>query len=186
MEPAFRMPPIKSLLVALALPLLSAAAPAAPVKPAQIDAELGQALGFQIYRFEAQLGDDEVMVIHEISTLLATKLESEYAMVNSGAKASYQIVLVDSGAFHPSLRGTYMLRSPGGENHLKGVWLTATSKSETAVEFEFSVLDTNTRQQTRKWSASVEKFDEVAKRWPGLTRPKKGQCYSSRRIVSQS
>lgn len=33
----------------------------------EVEAELGSALGFHIYRFETKLGKDEVLVVHEFA-----------------------------------------------------------------------------------------------------------------------
>lgn len=108
------------------------------VTPRAIESELGVALGFQAHRFEAQLAVDEALVVHERVVIGTRNIEAEYAAVGTGGKASYDLVLVDSGYFHPSLRNTYMLRFPTSAGSVDNVILTGSSHGPDGIEFIFS------------------------------------------------
>lgn len=157
-----------------------------PVPVHEVEAALGNALGFHIYRFETNLGNDEVLVVHEFAKTEQGVHEAEYATVGSNTHATYEIVLVDSGAFHPSLRNTYMLRFPNSEVAVKdkrlSAWGSALDQGG-GTEFVFNDLVTNHVALTYRWSASLEKYSEVVKRWPDLPPPMSQSTRSSRRIL---
>jgi hypothetical protein len=153
------------------------------VTPRVIDSELGQALGFQAYRYEAQLLDDEALIVHELVTIGSRKIEAEYAAVGTGGKATYDLVLVDSGFFHPTLRNTDMLRFPTSAGSVDDVVLTGSSQGPDGIEFIFSDPRSFEVKITRRWSASVEKHDDVRKRWPELPLPRNKILSGSRRLI---
>ncbi len=173
----------KLLFCGSSLALFASIGSAVPVRPIQVDSELGQALGVQIYRFEADLTEADVMIVHVTIANKSEKTEFEYAISNGEGKASYQIVLVDSGKFHPSLRGTYMLRYATSEGYVEGVTLGSFSKSTTEVKFGFTDRDSNTVNCTYSWSAGVKKYVDVARDWPDIPRPRKGFGFGSQRVL---
>jgi hypothetical protein len=172
-------------LLSLLIPLGSWAA---PVRAKQIEPELGASLGFRIYRYEVKLGTDEVLVVRETSESQGKVMESEQIMVGSNVRVQYEIVLVDSGAFHPSLRNTYMLRFPGSSGgSIEKKWLTQSGfgAPDGSVEFIFSEIGTDQRTLCLRWFGRVEKYSEVAKRWPGLPKPRANSWSGSRRVIEK-
>lgn len=157
---------------------------AAPLKAQKVQAELGASLGFHIYRFEVKLGADEVLLVREVTEDQGKLSELESALVGSDVRVDYEIVLVDSGAFHPSLGNTYMLRIPTSYGYLEKLRLSRQSQNEDgSVEFEFSGIADNVVVRRLKWLGSVEKYSEVVKRWPDLPKPRANSWSGSRRII---
>lgn len=166
--------------------LLCQVANAAPLKAKHVQPELGDSLGFQIYRFEVKLGVNEVLVIRELSDDHGKVTASEYAITGDHAKAEYEIVLVDSGAFHPSLRNTYVLRYPNSNGSIENKRLSQWGDiAEGVVGFNFSEVDNNEVTRKLTWSGSVEKYSEVVKRWPELPKPRADGWSGSRHLVKR-
>lgn len=175
---------MKHILLSIAFGLLANVADAAPLSAKRVQEELGASLGFEIYRFEAKLGSGEVLVIREVTEDKGKVTEAEYAVVGDQAAAVYEIVLVDSGAFHPSLRNTYMLRYPNANGYIEKMRLSQWgSMPDGAVQFMFSEVDSNVVSRKLTWVGSVEKYAEVVKRWPELPKPMAGGSSGSRHLV---
>ena len=172
-----------AVIAVFAAAVTSSAAPAKAVTPRVIDSELGVALGFQAYRYEAELTNEEALVVHEWVTEGTRRIEAEYAVVGTVGKASYDLVLVDSGYFHPSLRNIYMLRFPTSNASIDDVVLTGSSHGAEGVQFIFSAPNSPQVKITRRWSASVEKHADVRKRWPELPTPRANILSGSRRLI---
>jgi hypothetical protein len=159
------------------------------LKPLRIESDLGDALGFQVYRFETQLANDEVLVIREHFQDRDKILDSEFGIVGSGSKANYQITLVDSGMFHPSLRGSYMLRYPTSDGVVEKVRLAGSGTGPNSVEFRFVEVSDPTSNRTLykyQWTSKIEKYKEVVKRWPDLPAPTKSGTSGSRHAVGKT
>ena len=92
---------------------------------------------------------------------------------------SYQVTLVDSGCFHPDLRGTYVLRYPGMEDSVSDAVLSMKEDGGDRVFFQFNEKDSNTFKFERTWSARKEKYAEVKKRCPELPNLQPGMGFSS-------
>ncbi len=166
--------------------LLCQVGSAAPLKAKRVQAELGASMGFQIYRFEAKLGSNEVLVVRERTVDHGKVIESEYAAVGDHARVEYEIVLVDSGAFHPSLRNTYMLRYPNSNGYVENKRLSQWGETaDGAVEIAFSEIDSNEPARKLTWIASVETYSEVVKRWPELPKPHTNSSSGSHRLVKE-
>jgi len=178
---------MKYLIASLLLTLLCPVAGAKPLKANLVEADLGDALGFRIFRFEAELAADEVLVIREVSDDHGKVYESEWAVVGSLGPARYQIVLVDSGAFHPSLRNSYTVRSPGSAGVFENKWLKEWGHgADGSVAISFSEIDSNEPTRKLTWSGTVENYSDVVKRWPDLPKPRAGMSTSSRRFLTKS
>jgi hypothetical protein len=179
-------------LIALVLTLLAAqSAWAAPVTAKQIESELGISLGFRIYRYEVKLGTDEVLVVREVTERNGKVTEYESAYVGSNVPVKYEIVLVDSGAFHPSFQNTYVLRFAGSSTRNVPIEKLSLTQSgwgspDGSVEFVFSEIATNQKTLRLQWFGSVEKYSEVVKRWPGLPKPPANNSwFGSRRVIKE-
>lgn len=121
---------MKYIMVLVIAVMLQPLSYAAPLEAKRIQPELGSSLGFQIYRFEAELGDDEVLGVRELTEAQGQTTESEYAAVGNHVHVEYEIALIDSGAFHPSLRNTYMLRFPNSDSYVEGKRLSQWGEHE--------------------------------------------------------
>jgi len=177
---------MKTRLVLLALALVLNIAAATPVLRSEPYADLGAALGFQIHRFEANLGKDEVLVVHEEVTRGGSTMEFEHIFSGREVHASYQVVLVDSGALNPKFQGTYVLKVAGQNDAIEGAMLSHSASSLDELEFTFTTLLTNKVVEKRKWKAAVESYADASKRWPDLPRPKSGELTGSRFLVKKT
>lgn len=177
---------MKHIIALVVSALLCLVARATPLKLNRIEPELGVALGFQVYRFEAELGADEVLIIRELTEDHGKVSGSEFAVVGSHERAEYEIALVDSGAFHPSLKNTYMLRYPTYKGYVENKGLKEWGSSEDTVYFIFSEVDSNEQSRKLTWVGSVEKYSEVVKRWPDLPKPRGSGLSGSRRLLKKS
>ena len=175
---------MKHVIVLLACVLIGQLAPAAPLKAKRVEPELGASLGFQIYRFEAKLSRDDVLLVRHITETNGTVTETEYGAVGDGAEARYEIVLVDSGAFQPNLRNTYMLRYSSANGFIENERLSQWSDDGAGkIEFVFSRVDRDERSRKLTWIGSVEKYAEVVKRWPDLPKPRNNGSSGSTRLI---
>ena len=177
---------MKHIIALIVTSLLCLVARAAPAKVTSIEPELGAALGFQIYRFEAELGSDEVLIVRELTEEHGKVSASEFATVGSHVRAQYEIVLVDSGAFHPSLKNTYMFRFPTYNGYIENKRLKEWGTTEDTVHFIFSEVDSNEQSRKLTWVGSVEKYSEVVKRWPDLPKPRGNGTSGSRHSITKS
>lgn len=79
-----------------------------------------------------------------------------------------------------------MLRFPNFELAVNdkrlSAWGAALNPSG-GVEFVFNELTTNRVALTYRWSASVEKYSDVVKQWPELSRAVSEVSRSSRRVL---
>jgi hypothetical protein len=146
---------------------------AGSVRAVRLNQELGEALGFHVLRFEPVLEADEVVVIHHvIENGDGTRFETE-TVVRPAASEQwvYQVVVIDSGMFHKSLRGSCELRYGGNNLTLEGTALAHRFLAVDGFGFVFNRPGTNEMTEQYTWRAWVEKHGEVAARFerlPGL------------------
>ncbi|MCF3652448.1 hypothetical protein [Synoicihabitans lomoniglobus] len=156
------------------------------IRPESVETELGEALGFQLYRFEAELAADEVLVVeHRTENVGKETLVIQTIQRPSGSNSSYQITLVDSGASHPSLRGTTMLRYPGHESFIENRRLAQT-ESGADLTFKFAEDFGNAFVLIHHWSAWVESYEKARDRLGGLPALKPGAGWSSNKLIAHS
>ncbi|BET68191.1 hypothetical protein ASA1KI_31090 [Opitutales bacterium ASA1] len=157
----------------VSLSLLPRLGDAGSVRPARLNEELGEALGFHVLRFEPVLEADEVVVIHHvIEKSDGTRFENETVVRPLASEPwVYQVVAIDSGQFHKSLRGSCVLRYGGNNLTLEGMELAHRFLAVDGFGFVFNRPGTNEMAEQYTWRAWVEKHGEVAERFerlPGL------------------
>ena len=164
----------------LAITLAAVGASAGEVRLRQVEPELGDALGFMVCVFEAELDEGEWLVVEERWELPSGK-ETVMLFVSGGLP--YRVALVDSGRLHPSLSGTYMLSYPNHQTHLDEVWLGHTEIGSSVLKLEFAKPRSNEIKEKKTWSAFVVGPEEFAKKWPTVEVPQVGAGAASRLLV---
>ncbi len=152
---------------------------AGEVKLRQVEPDLGDALGFGIYRFEANLNADEWLVVEEHDGFPE---ERESVFLYVSRMPSYRVTLVDSGMLHPSLRGTIMLRYANHDGYLNDVRLARTEIDVASLLFAFAPPLGNETIKQQRWVAYVVDAAEFAEKWPSVTTPKLKDGSASRYI----
>jgi hypothetical protein len=77
-----------------------------------------------------------------------------------------------------------MLRFPTFTGSVDDVVLTGSTQGPDGIEFIFSDPRSFQVKTTRRWSASIEKHDDLRKRWPKLPVPQKNSLSGSRRLIA--
>lgn len=152
----------------------------------RIEADLGQELGFFVYRAETEIADDEVFVVSETTTDANGEQRRfvQWWVSNRGPKARYSVTLVDSGMFVPGSMH-YLLRHGGNRRTIDDASLLESGLSSGGLYLKFGVRQTNRPLVEFDWKAKLLSRDEFHRQYPERKLPelKRGSTSAGSFIV---
>lgn len=151
-------------LIAVTAVLLNGLAAKEP-KFERVEAELGDDLGFHIFKVATPLAADELLVIRETSTENGSVSVYDAYVIAQGRDAEYRVVMVDSSAFVPKVRSV-MLRYMNQRTFYEDVMPSQQEYGTPHLKLEFTDTKTLQKVRTMEWTAKIEKITDYVQRHP--------------------
>lgn len=138
----------------------------------RIEADLGQELGFFVYRAETEIDDDEVFVVSETTTDANGEQRRfvHWWVSNRGPKARYSVTLVDSGMFVPGSMH-YVLRHGGNRRTIESAIVQESGLSPDGLYLQFGDRMSNRPLVKFDWKPKVLSRDEFHRQYPERNLP---------------